>query len=151
MNIYLFGLIVLIPLYESVMSSPLTNNSTSPSLNPSPMPSANPSVMPSANPSPMPSASPSTRPTRHPSTRPTRRPSSQPSAQPSSEPSGKPSAITTDYTWIIIGIVGGTIAGTVAIYKVYNIYNAYMCREKPGPLTNKPCTAIDLDERAYLL
>jgi hypothetical protein len=67
---------------------------------------------------------------------------------PSSEPSGKPSAITTDYTWIIIGIVGGTIAGTIAIYKVYNVYINY---EKPGPLTNKPCTAIDLDERSYLL
>jgi len=49
---------------------------------------------------------------------------------------------------MIIGIVGGTIAGTVAIYKLYNVY---MHREKPGPLTNKPCAAIDLDERAYLL
>jgi hypothetical protein len=49
---------------------------------------------------------------------------------------------------MIIGITAGTIAVSIAIYKFYNVY-AY--REKPGPLTNKPCTAIDLDERAYLL
>lgn len=45
-------------------------------------------------------------------------------------------------------IVVGTIVGTIAGYKMYTIY-AY--REKPGPLANKPCTAIDLDERVYLL
>jgi hypothetical protein len=49
---------------------------------------------------------------------------------------------------MIIGITIATIAVSIAIYKLYNVY-AY--REKPGPLTNKPCTAIDLDECAYLL
>jgi hypothetical protein len=49
---------------------------------------------------------------------------------------------------MIIGIGVGTIVVTIVGYKVYKTY-AY--REKPGPLTNKPCTAIDLDERAYLL
>jgi hypothetical protein len=54
----------------------------------------------------------------------------------------------TDYTWMIIGIGVGTTVVSIAIYKVYNVYTN---REKPGPLTNKPCTAIDLDERTYLL
>jgi hypothetical protein len=66
-------------------------------------------------------------------------------------PSSQPSTITTDYTWMIVGIVGGTIVGTIAIYKLYKVYNSYINHEKPGPLTNKPCTAIDLDERSYLL
>jgi hypothetical protein len=49
---------------------------------------------------------------------------------------------------MIVGIGVGTFALLFAGYKVYNIY---LYREKPGPLANKPCTSIDLDERAYLL
>jgi hypothetical protein len=49
---------------------------------------------------------------------------------------------------MIVGIVVGTLVISIAAYKLYDVY-AY--REKPGPLANKPCTAVDLDERAYLL
>jgi hypothetical protein len=49
---------------------------------------------------------------------------------------------------MIVGIIVGTIALSIAAYK---LYTTYVYREKPGPLTNKPCTTINLDERAYLL
>jgi hypothetical protein len=46
---------------------------------------------------------------------------------------------------MIVGTGIGTLVILIIVYKVYTY------REKPGPLANKPCTTIDLDERVYLL
>jgi hypothetical protein len=56
--------------------------------------------------------------------------------------------ISSNYTWMIVGIVVGTLVISIAAYKLYKVYSHH---EKPGSLANKPCTAVDLDERAYLL
>jgi hypothetical protein len=71
-----------------------------------------------------------------------------PSAQPLVSPSAQPSPSPTNYTWMIVGIGIGSFVLLIIVYK---LYNSYSYRENLGPLTNKPCTTIDLDEQAYLL
>ena len=177
MNIYLLVILVLVHGYECQTTntwqpslqpviipspnptiSPLSPNPTisplspNPSGHPSPNPSGQPSPNPSGQPSPHPTTSPSPRPTTHPSAYPSPRPTSQPTTQPSGKPSTSPTEqpliISSNYTWMIIGIVVGTIVLSIATYKLYKVYSHH---EKPGPLSNKPCTAVDLDERHYLL